>query len=285
MSTTSFIELKTPPVPYYWESGRSDFRVGDRHPNRRNLGLFDLLIVAGGALHIGENGAEWELRGGDTLLLLPDGEHYAVKPCEEDTVFYWIHFEHAHWQQGTHSAKADGTLPASLPFSAPYTLRLPKRSALREPEEALSLVRRMPGLTAGDSFWEDQRLFLKILSLLDAGSPAPSASPTARLAELTAAYIRQHYREELTNESLAEALHFHSTHIVRCMKARYGVTPVHYLLEYRLDRGKRLLLTTDWPVERIADEVGFRYAPYFSTCFKRRVGLSPAMFRKQYWNG
>jgi Transcriptional regulator containing an amidase domain and an AraC-type DNA-binding HTH domain len=68
------------------------------------------------------------------------------------------------------------------------------------------------------------------------------------------------------------------------MKMKYGVTPIHYLLEFRLESAKRLLLTTEWTIERIADEVGFRYAPYFSACFKRQVGMSPLLFRKQYLN-
>ncbi|SFB22157.1 AraC-type DNA-binding protein [Cohnella sp. OV330] len=281
LSEIDIVELRTPPVPYYWESGRSDFRVGDRHPNRRNLGLYDLLLVERGALYIGENGVEWTLRKGDTLLLLPDGEHYSVQPCDQETVFYWIHFEHDYWQRGAHAAKPDGSLPSSMPFSNPYAIRIPKHFTLPNPV-AFELCRQLLGLTVGDSFWEERSLFAKLLSLLEDGALGHSVPPAIRLAEKTAAYIQQHYQEEITNESLAEALHFHSTYIVRCMKQKYGMTPVHYLLEFRLERAKRLLLTTEWSVERIAEEVGFRYAPYFSTCFKRQAGLTPALFRKYY---
>jgi transcriptional regulator GlxA family with amidase domain len=66
------------------------------------------------------------------------------------------------------------------------------------------------------------------------------------------------------------------------MKAKYELTPNEYLQEFRLERAKRLLVTTEWPIERIAEEVGFRYSPYFSACFMRSVGLSPIRFRKQF---
>jgi len=233
---------------------------------------------------MGENGIDWTLEKGDSLLLLPDGEHYSVKACDRETVFYWIHFEHIPWQRGSHAAKSDGSHPASLPFGNPYALRLPKQFALPDPEGAFELMRRLLGLTVGDSFWEEQRLLAKVLSLLEEGALGQSALPSTRLAERAAAFIQQHYREPLTNESLAEALHFHPSYIVRCMKMKYGVTPIHYLLEFRLESAKRLLLTTEWTIERIADEVGFRYAPYFSACFKRQVGMSPLLFRKQYLN-
>lgn len=280
MSESAIVELQTPPLPYYWESGRSDFRVGERHPNRRNLGLYDLLIVIGGALHIGENGQEWTLGAGDTLLLLPDGEHYAVKPCERETSFYWVHFEHCEWNRGSRDTAADDAA-SSLPFGNPYAMRLVKQAALPVPQEAFGLMRRLLALPVGDSFWEEQRLLSRLLSLLEERNIGGTQSPSTKLAEQAAAYLQQHYQEELTNESVAAALHFHPNYVVRCMKTNYGVTPMHYLLQFRLDRAKRLLVSTEWPIERIAEEVGFRYAPYFSTCFKRSVGVTPLQFRRQ----
>lgn len=282
MNDESSVELQTPPLPYYWESGRSDFGIGDRHPNRRNLGLFDLLIVAQGDLHIGENGKEWSLGEGDTLLLLPDGEHYSVKPCERATTFYWVHFEHRIWQHGVRVAATEGTAGPS-PFANPHSIRLPKHASLATPEIAFELMKQLLSLPVGDSFWEEQSLLGRLLALLEIELQGSTSTPATRLAESAAAYIQRNYREDITNESLAEALHFHPNYIVRCMKKKYGATPSRYLLEFRLDRAKKLLVATEWPIERIADEVGFRYAPYFSSCFKRHSGLSPLQYRKQYW--
>ncbi|WP_240633007.1 helix-turn-helix domain-containing protein [Paenibacillus montanisoli] len=281
MYEESIVELPAPPLPYFWEAGRSDFRVGDRHPNRRNLGIFDLLIVVHGELHIGENGKEWALGEGDTLLLLPDGEHYSVKPCERETTFYWVHFEHVAWGQGTFKDEAS---LAKLPFSHPYSLRIPKHCSLSAPQAVFDLMKQLLALPVGDRFWEEQHLLARILALLDAGRSGAASSPATRLAEKAASYLQQNYRKEITNETLAEALHFHPNYVVRCMKVKYGVTPIHYLLQFRLDRAKQLLVSTEWPIERIAEEVGFRYSPYFSACFKRSVGMSPLRFRKQYVN-
>jgi AraC-type DNA-binding domain-containing proteins len=281
MSEDTIIELQTPPLPYYWESGRSDFQAGDRHPNRRNLGLFDLLIVAEGELHIGENGREWTLGLGDTLLLMPDGEHYSVKPCESRTTFYWVHFEHSAWQQGARFPRAEGSVVNS-PFANPHAIRVPKQIALPAPDIAFDVMRQLLELPVGDSFWQEQSLLAQLLALLEKARSGDNGKPGNRLAERAAAYIQHHYREDITNETLAEALHFHPNYIVRSMKKKYGATPSHYLLEFRLERAKRLLLSTEWPIERIADEVGFRYAPYFSACFKRKLGVSPLRYRKQF---
>lgn len=284
MSEESIVEFQAPPLPYFVEAGRAEFRVGDRHPNRRNLGIYDLLIVAEGELHIGENGKEWSLIEGDTLLLLPDGEHYSVKPCEQKTVFYWIHFEHVAKQQGVRAAETDGPAQASLPFGNPYSLRIPKQACLSNPQVAFELMRQLLLLPVGDSFWEEQHLLAGILALLEEGRSGGTSSSATRLAEKAAAYLQLNFRNEITNETLAEALHFHPNYIVRCMKMKYGVTPIHYLLEFRLERAKRLLVSTEWSIERISEEVGFHYSPYFSSSFKRSVGLSPLRYRKLYVN-
>ncbi|SFD64677.1 AraC-type DNA-binding protein [Paenibacillus catalpae] len=274
MNENNLVIMQTPPLPYYWESGRSEFRIGDRHPNRRNFGLFDLIIVAEGGLFIGENGQEWSLRKGDTILLLPDGEHYSVKPCEQNTIFYWVHFEHTAWR--THAK--DGASATS--FANPHVIRIPKHITLADPESAFKLMRELLNLTVGDSFWEEQRLLARLLALLEGESLNRTHTPATRLAEKAAFYLQQNFREDITNEILAEELHFHPNYIVRCMKKKYGMTPSHYLLEFRLEQAKKLLISSEWSIERVAEEVGFRYAPYFSACFKRREGVSPLRYRK-----
>lgn len=277
------VALQTPPLPYYWESGRSTFRVGDRHPNRRNFGLFDVLLVVDGELHIGENGTEWTLGIGDALVLLPEGEHYSFKPCEQETTFYWVHFEHGNWHQSPLIEESEAVLPLS-PFDKPKSIRVPKKSTVLSPQLAFDLMQQLLELPVGDSFWEKQQLLFRFLAILENGISDMAKTPASRLAEKVAVFIQQHYQEEITNETLSSALHFHPSYIVRCMKMKYGVTPVHYLLQFRIERAKQLLVSTEWSIDRIAAEVGFQYAPYFSTCFKRSVGISPLQFRKKYLN-
>ncbi|CAM3676607.1 AraC family transcriptional regulator [Cohnella lubricantis] len=286
MSGEGTIALRTPPLPYYLGSGMSLFHPGDQHPNRRGLGFFDLLLVAKGTLHIGENGKEWALGEGETLLLQPEGEHYAVKPCEEETAFYWVHFEHAGMREGS-AEEAIAVTPSSgrQPFANPHAVRLPKRSVLRNPAASFGLLEELfnySGENRQAAFWREQTLLLELLRQLEEGAANRTASPSYKLAAQTEAYLKQYYRSELTNESVAEALHFHPNYIVRCMKEHYGRTPMDYLQAYRLEQAKRLLVATDWPIGRIAEEVGFRYAPYFSSCFKANEGLPPLRFRKMY---
>lgn len=277
------IDLQAPPLPYYLGAGRSDFQVGDAHPNRKNLGLYDWLFVVKGVLYIGENGRQWALGAGETLLLLPDGRHYATQPCEEETVFYWVHFEHAaeSANRGEHAGDSS-LLPVCKPFANPHRIRLPKWTKQTDPQPLRDLMAQLLSLQIEGLFWEEQRLFAELLAMLTNDRHDKADSPAMRVAEQAAAYIQRHYRSDVTNESLAAALHFHPNYVARCMKMKFGCTPIAYLHKYRIERAKRLLITTGWSIARIAEATGFRHTPYFSACFKRSVGLPPLQFRKQY---
>ncbi|MFS0856118.1 MULTISPECIES: AraC family transcriptional regulator [Paenibacillus] len=284
MNGDGIIELNVPQLPYYLGAGRSEYEIGDQHPNRKKLGIYDVLIVVKGELYIGENDQQWTLKKGDSLILLPEGEHYSVRRCSQKTVFYWLHFEHVERYESllTSSDHEPELQDSSRPFGNPYTLRLPKHSKLAHPQAAFNLLEQLLTLEMDSSFWHEQRLLGELLSILEEGSLRVMDSVQTRLAEQAAIYIQQNYKTKVTNETLAAALHFHPNYVIRCMKMKYGKTPIEYLNELRLERAKRLLVTTDWLIDRIAEEVGFRYAPYFSSCFKRYIGLSPLQFRKQY---
>lgn len=296
MSEGAFVPLRTPPLPYYLGAGWSDYQAGEAHPNRRHLGLYDLLLVVKGVLYIGENGREWALSAGEMLLLLPDGEHYATKACDDETSFYWVHFDHGgaagentgqvHSESGMTEADIAGLpypSPNRRPFDNPYTIRMPKHARLPDPAAAIDLVKALLSPQVENTFWEEQRLFAELLAVLSANREEGGEPSSRKLAERAVTYLQRHFREELTNEKLAQALHFHPNYVVRCMKSSHGLTPMEYLQQYRMERAKRLLITTGWPIARIAEETGFRHAPYFSACFKMSVGLTPLRYRKQYW--
>ncbi|MFH5182382.1 helix-turn-helix transcriptional regulator [Paenibacillus sp. TAB 01] len=279
------IAMELPPMPYYITIGLSAFRPGEQHPSRRRLGIFDLLWVVKGTLFIGEDDRQWEVGRGQTLLLLPDRYHYPVKACETETVFYWIHFDfNGSWQQES-DEKAIIAVPGRQIWANPYTIRIPQYAS---PPDFPLAERHLHKMLADSNqhrsaaFWNEQQLFLELLRLLEEKHPGIDVTPALRLAHRTEAYLRQHYQTQVTNSTLAEALHFHPNYIVRCMKEMYQCTPMEYLHEYRLEQAKLLLIKTEWPVAQIAEQTGFQHAPYFSNCFKQYAGISPLRFRKQY---
>jgi AraC-like DNA-binding protein len=291
MTEPTWLSLAAPPLPYYLECGRSEFVAGDLHPSRRGLAVFDLLFVVEGALFMGEEERMWEVPAGHLLLLLPQRYHYPVKPCETRTVFYWIHFDGSgHWEEIAGDTLVDANRrPVSMPewhaWFAPRSLSLPRSGPIPFPEETLRTVQQLADNSARGrfvQFWHDQQRFIELLQRLELASKAGRASQAWQVAERAEAFLKQHYAEEVTNGRLAGALHFHPNYITRCMKETFQCTPLEYLQRYRIEQAKLLLVKTDQRIAAVAERVGFPNTPYFSNCFRGRVGMTPLQFRKRF---
>jgi two-component system response regulator YesN len=62
-------------------------------------------------------------------------------------------------------------------------------------------------------------------------------------------------------------------------KEQMGVTPIEYLTKIRIERAKKLLLTTDKKCCNIYYEVGYNGQSHFSRKFKEVTGMTPLEFR------
>lgn len=63
---------------------------------------------------------------------------------------------------------------------------------------------------------------------------------------------------------------------------KYGIAPKDYLIGKRIAHAKRLLRETDASVMEISVSVGYVDQLYFSRIFKKREGISPLAYRKQF---
>ncbi|WP_172200628.1 response regulator [Saccharibacillus qingshengii] len=106
------------------------------------------------------------------------------------------------------------------------------------------------------------------------------SSAGAAIMEEIAAHIREHYREDLTLQDLADRFFLSREYISRRFKREFGENVFDYLANVRLERAKRLLLGSEMTVVRIAELVGYQDEKYFSRVFKKATGCSPNEFRR-----
>ena len=82
-------------------------------------------------------------------------------------------------------------------------------------------------------------------------------------------------------ESIAKT-GFDKDYFRRCFKDATGKTPNQHLTDLRINRAKQLLSDNKmFSVASIAENCGFSDSLYFSTCFKKHVGVSPLNYRKK----
>lgn len=84
----------------------------------------------------------------------------------------------------------------------------------------------------------------------------------------------------LTLQSAAKFVNLSPHHLSRVFKAQTGSTFTDYVTRKRIDRAMFLLRYTDQPVLRIANDLAFKPANYFSRVFKAYAGVTPSEYRR-----
>ena len=95
-------------------------------------------------------------------------------------------------------------------------------------------------------------------------------------------YMQEGLCRRLSTEELANQIPMQPTYFIRKFKAAFGHTPQEYLNWMRLFQAQKLLVTTDWSMERIARRVGVEDASYFSRFFKKYCKTTPREYRSAF---
>jgi len=97
-------------------------------------------------------------------------------------------------------------------------------------------------------------------------------------------FMRQHYRERITLEMLSKQVFLSPNHLAAVFRDYTGRSPIDYLIQLRLEEGKRLLQASEFTVAEIGRTVGYDDPAYFSRLFRQHIGMSPVHFRRHRWS-
>ncbi len=92
--------------------------------------------------------------------------------------------------------------------------------------------------------------------------------------------MHQDAGREWTSEELAEIAGQSRSAFHERFVELMGRAPMEYLAEWRLSQAEVMLRRGDVSVGEVAERVGYRSEAAFSRSFKRRVGVSPGLFRR-----
>lgn len=95
-------------------------------------------------------------------------------------------------------------------------------------------------------------------------------------------YINNHYETEILLEDLAKKNKISSRYMRKLFECHIGFSASEYIHMLRMERAKDLLKNSNFSVSDISLDVGYNSLQYFSTTFKKKIGISPLKFRNQY---
>lgn len=100
-------------------------------------------------------------------------------------------------------------------------------------------------------------------------------------------YIEKNYAEHITLEDLADSIHISKSECCRCFKRTLQVTPIEYLMKFRIFKAANKIQSNDpdsHSMSRLAFSVGFNNASYFNKVFKQYLNCTPSEYKKNIKN-
>lgn len=94
-------------------------------------------------------------------------------------------------------------------------------------------------------------------------------------------FIEQNYDKNININTVSETYGLSRSRTYKVFKEYLNISPMEYLIDYRLNKACLLLKTTDMAIYEIGIAVGFKDIIHFSKIFKKKIGVPPTEYRKQ----
>lgn len=117
-------------------------------------------------------------------------------------------------------------------------------------------------------------IFSKLVSFFEVRYKCKNTSVINKIKDI----INERYMEDISLSLLSEEVYLTPNYISLIFKRETGETLVEYLTQVRLETAKKLLKTTELKVFEIARMVGYENPNYFSTVFKKHIGVYPGKY-------
>jgi AraC-like DNA-binding protein len=245
-----------------------------------------LTLNSRGQRYIGDSITSYE--DGDLVLLGPNVPHTwnsterLIESRPHQAIVMWFTEEWA--------AKLTGGLAEMRPVEellarAGRGLAFSYESSRR----ARKIIETIPGRSPADRLL---RLVEVLILLAQDPYRQPIAGPGAQREKLASPdqsrigrvldHIHAHYREPISNRALSEVAALSPSGFHRLFRRHTQLTVGDYVGELRIGQACALLVNSERPVARIAEEVGYNSLANFNRQFRRLKGVTPREFRRRF---
>ena len=234
--------------------------------------LAELIVVLEGEIWVTVNGRRLTAAGGSAVLIPPFSPHSFETPerCE-----IWICLFSADFVQDVTEGRDVFAYSRGVLFK------------MSEGVLAYTLPRLMDNRQQFMTFTADSKRQAKTLLHVFYNEAAEAASwvkdtggigATLRAISL---YVTEHAKEDITRESVADALGLHPVYVSRCCNAIPNMNFRRLLNSARIDIAKDILATTNLKLINVALECGFTCERSFHRAFVEICGCTPGEYRRR----
>ena len=95
-------------------------------------------------------------------------------------------------------------------------------------------------------------------------------------------YLQEHLAEDISLAVLSETFHLNPQYISQLFKSEIGVGFLTYLTNIRLEKAKKLLLSTPLSIAEVSEQAGYGDYRVFTKVFKKSEGVTPSQYRRDF---
>ncbi|MCC3372011.1 response regulator transcription factor [Cohnella sp. REN36] len=97
-----------------------------------------------------------------------------------------------------------------------------------------------------------------------------------QMIDFAVRYVHEHYHENITLGLLADEIHISKNYLGQIFRNGTGETFNQYVTRIRMEKARQMILEGKLYIYEIAMKVGYSNIPYFSSQFKKFIGVNPA---------
>jgi AraC-like DNA-binding protein len=226
--------------------------------------VYALHYIISGKGFLETNQMVYEVQAGEAFLIFPDTEVYYYPSRDDPWEYVWIDF--------------CGSRASQFVSKTVFTKEMPVGKARCFVESSFYIFDKET-----DPFIRQERYKFKLQSLLTYFYMNTQLERNLKGNEhisMAIEYIENNYWKSSFNvTSIVKYLNMDRTYLFRLFKKTTGTSIAHYLINYRLKKACRLLVSSKLPIKSIACSVGFEDPMYFSRVFHKNMHLSPSNYR------
>lgn len=148
------------------------------------------------------------------------------------------------------------------------------RGIFREDDCTAVLLKELPGQLSID---RTEALLDEVFSSMEGNGD--SQAGTNQLSQAAIAYVKEHFRENISMTTVANYLCVNSSYFSHVFSEQVGIPFTKYLNSHRVSVAKQLLTDPAIKIYEVAHLVGFDDYRYFSKIFKEQEGIPPDQYR------
>ena len=254
------IELRRKEDNYYFNNAARDYQGYLFQYTLEGHGIFEC------------QGTRYQIHKGKAFFIaFPEDSRYYFAP-DSDVNYHWTFF-YLHFS----GPVAEAFFNRYRELSGPVA-ELPLDS---EPIglffELYEVLRRQGQL---ERYVGSEWLYRFLISLLRTMEFTPAGNTNPHVSKAVE-WIKENYTKQINLEHMCQEIGVSYPHLTRQFCKEQGISPVQFMTHLRLERAMQLLLGTELPIEKIAQECGFSCANYFTKVYKKVLHITPGECRRQ----